>query len=386
MNHFQTSLLYFFLISFSITYGAINCRLNSRNWCVFYNISTNNTHSFFEPSYPDRSNVELIAFNYSMIPILTSELCETFPKLRSLALDECFLNQIQDAALSSCTNLVGFDIRDNFVTEINPYLFVNNSKIRRIDFSYNKLKHIDVKMFRSTKNLEILLLINNYLFHFDVVGIPKLEKLRELYLNFNNLLDLDEKVLINRFPKLKRLGLKGNLFECQNLDSMIKVINKSDVKLETHLKHPRTRYLPYKTREINEIVCFDRDLHYKAIADEILKSRPAPCSVTSDLIKQPSKKQENSNNNTIGVQDGVPLNLSHSILITVIQLVSSGLISFCIAMLIWHAWYWNKTLTVFAGSEPSKDYAYYVTTMQFQASASGPGPSRWKRIGTSLAT
>lgn len=93
MNHFQTFWFFFPFISYHIVYGSIDCVKND-DYCTFYNISTNETHPLFNPSYINRLEVEKIDFINSKMQILTSELCETFPFLAELILFNCSLNQI----------------------------------------------------------------------------------------------------------------------------------------------------------------------------------------------------------------------------------------------------------------------------------------------------
>lgn len=275
MKHFKIILLCFFLSWHPIVEGAIDCVSNEDvmfiyNWCIFKGISTTETHPFFEPSYRNRWQVERITFDNSTIPILTSEICETFPNLLHLELRGCSLNRIQDRALS-CDKLEFFSIEGNVVTEINPNLLWYKPNLKTIDFSNNKLTYIDVKMFESTKNLVHLELSNNNLFHLDIAGIPNLENLRQLYINNNNLLDLDETALVTKFPNLRILGLEGNLFQCQNLETMLKVIGERNIKLEPLLIFRRTRLLVHSRSAINNVDCFDRDFHSKVVSFEILK-------------------------------------------------------------------------------------------------------------------
>lgn len=324
MNHFQTFLLHFLISTHPVVHSAIDCVMNSDNWCIFDGINLNETHPFFEPSYHDPSQVQKIFFNNSKIPILTWELCETFPNLRELDPTKCSLKRIMNGALKSCAKLERLKISNNAVTEINSYLFVSNPKMTHIRFASNKLTDIDVEMFNSTTNLELLELHNNSLVRFDVLGIPMLQNLHTLSLNLNNLLDLNETVLVFKFPNLKKLWLEGNLFECRNLELMLKVINENNNIIQRPSSNSRTRPSTYNITNIDGIECLDRESYSKAIVDEIRMTQPVDCSVEQDIIKEVSAKDDNPN-----------------VLITVIQLISSGLIFFCMVILAWQGWFWQ---------------------------------------------
>lgn len=343
--------------------------MNRDNWCIFESISTNETHPYFQPSFPDPSKVERISFKNSKMPLLTNEMCLAFPNLKQLDPVECSLKRIEDGALSSCHNLFAFKIWSNVVTEINPNLFMTNPDMIYILFSSNKLTHINVTMFERTKKLEILDLNNNFLVHLDVGRMQKLEKLRSLSINVNNLLDLDENGVVNKFPNLKSLHMEGNLFECRNLEVMIKVFKGKSVDLKELHNYRRPRPSAYNIRKINDIECLDRDGYFKAVLD---------------VFEEVKTSQDNSCHAVLGSDDASNLRITVSIL------TSSGLILFCIALLIWHGFQSRKSLKINSeemNQNPSiyMPTAYYETTMRFRESAYGPGPSRWEYKGKSLA-
>lgn len=149
-------------------------------------------------------------------------------------------------------------------------------------------------MFENTKNLGHLALSYNLLFHFDMVGMPKLENLFNLELNFDNLLDFNENVLVDKFPRLRRIGLEGNLFECRNLQSMLGVMRARKIEISTITLLHRVWGLRYAyISQTNDIDCLERELHFKAVVDQITKNKPATCFAKSELIRVVTKEQDN---------------------------------------------------------------------------------------------
>lgn len=306
------------------------------------------------------------------MPLLTGEICKAFPNLKQLDPVECSLYRVEDGALASCHNLFAFKIWSNIVTEVNPNLFINNPDMLYVLFSSNKLTHIDVKMFENTKKLEILDLNNNFLVHFNVGAITKLDKLYTLSINVNNLLDLDENAVVNKFPNLKSLNMEDNLLECRNLEMMIKVFKGKDIDLKQLHGFRRTRSPAYKTRKIDEIECLDREEYFKAVLEETKRTKGDSCPAVSDMVVLGSGTEDDSN-----------------LRIVIVQLISSGLILFCIVFLIWHGFYLRRSLTISEDLNQEQTIysptAYYETRMAFRSSAYGPGPSRWEYRGKSLA-
>lgn len=266
MNHFETFLLYSFLVCHPIVYGAIYCRITPDILCQLYDISTNETHPFFQPYSYEESYITryvgAISFDNSTVRLLTTQICRAFPYLWSFDLKNSSLNRIEDGALLACTKLQRFNISGNNVTELNLNLFVSNPNLERIDVSYNKLTQIDMKIFESTKNLKFLYLNNNFLFQLDVVGMPKLERLEQLHLDYNNFLDLNEDALVERCPNLENITLKGNSFECRNLESIVKVFHARNITVDHRGPHDYT---------VSESKCLDRRPHYSLFVDAMMK-------------------------------------------------------------------------------------------------------------------
>lgn len=270
MNHFKTFLFVFCIYSHQIASGAIDCVMDSDNWCIFEGISTSERYPYFEPSYPNPLTVQTIFIGYSTMPILTTEICAKFSNLKTLVVQKCSLDQIKDGALSSCTELERFEIKSNGITKLlNLNLFANNQNLTFIDLSYNKLMHIDVKMFENTKKLFHLDLSNNLILQFGSVGMPKLENLWKLNLNNNNLLILNETVLVDKFPNLKHIGLGGNLFDCQKLESMLTMFDARNTNLMNGC-YQRIRHASFKIKQIYGTDCLDREALAKLVAAEIM--------------------------------------------------------------------------------------------------------------------
>lgn len=263
-----------------LVFGITICEMDpARRTCTFTRVITNVTHPYFHPSFPDPIKIEEVSVENSKYLVLTDEICKMFPNLKNLQLKQCFLKYINDGALNNCLNLISLDISNNDVTEVNRDLFKSNSKLEGISFSSNKISYVDTKMFTYTKNLISLDLDDNFLVHFDFQCLPILEKVAVFNINTNNLLNLDEKSLFEKFPMLTALGIDDNLLECRSLEILMKVIQEKEVEQLIDFGQ-RNRIPSYKTNLFEDVECLDDEEHSKAIKDNlgmVQKARQDSC-------------------------------------------------------------------------------------------------------------
>lgn len=95
---------------------------------------------------------------------------------------------------------------------MNPNLFKGNPNLEAIFFEHNSLKNIDGNIFDPVKKLKFLSLSRNYLTEFPIDQFPKLDKLEKLHIFSNDLTDLDEQTLLEKFPILQQITMHNFRF------------------------------------------------------------------------------------------------------------------------------------------------------------------------------
>lgn len=165
------------------------------------------------------------------MPTLTNELCNTFLYLQKLYADQLSMESIDNYALQKCKNLTYVSFGNNKLTNLESNIFEGSPNLDYISFEGNRLKTIDVSMFNPVKQLKELHLGENFLTEFPIQKFAKLANLTDLSIHSNNLSDLDEQGLVDKFPKLKKIYLQGNLFECDRLKIIIDALRKNNVEL-----------------------------------------------------------------------------------------------------------------------------------------------------------
>lgn len=143
------------------------------------------------------------------LPKLTSDICNTMPNLEFLWVSTG-LQEIDVGALDNCTNLENISLYHNKLTKIDSELFKNTPKILEIHLYENQLTELDPSLLRNTPALEKLSLSTNLLKEIRFDQMPRLEKLKELDVNYNELSDVDEFAVVDKFPALT------NFVFCEN--------------------------------------------------------------------------------------------------------------------------------------------------------------------------
>lgn len=220
--------------------NAIQCTLNGTT-CTFFGVFTTSTNQLFKPSSVNNNLVETILFKQSTMHTLTKEMCEVFPNLKQLVVDFVSLEQIAPNALQKCKNLTNISFWINKLVEVDRHLFKENAQLGRVVFQNNKIKIIDGRMFENQLKLYELNIAQNQLIDFAMHGFPTLEKLETLYIHENDITDLDENELTNKFPNLKVIYMHNNLFDCNRPRIIINTLRRKNIQLLEFRKEKMTR-------------------------------------------------------------------------------------------------------------------------------------------------
>ena len=146
----------------------------------------------------------------AQIHTLTSDICNAFPNLKGFLVLGAGTEEIEVDALNNCKNLEVLYLFLDDLIKIDPELLKENSKLTEINFSYNVIEEVDPDMLKFTTILKELDLSGNQLKEFNYARMPIMEKLINFEIDRNNLAEIDQNLLIEKMPNLKRIKFCGN--------------------------------------------------------------------------------------------------------------------------------------------------------------------------------
>lgn len=143
---------------------------------------------------------------------LTSDLCDAFPNIEIFNADFLGLEKIEQNAFENCKKLdrVYFSRNKLEDDDLTQDTFKHNPKMRSLLLEGNRFKKLDMTVFNNLQKLEELRLYRNELEQFDLKNVTPLKKLDSLYLEYNQLPDVDETEIVMKFPNLKEISLCHN--------------------------------------------------------------------------------------------------------------------------------------------------------------------------------
>lgn len=210
--------------------NAAKCLTDQDDWCVFNKISITELFTQFYPSAKTPSNVEKIKFHTSRLHTFSNKICERFLNLEKLDLSSVLLRKIDADGFHHCIKLKWLNLSNNQLTEIDSILFTNNKNLELIDLHGNYLKEIDLSLLMGLTHLMSLDVSRNRLQAFSIYKSPKLNQLGELYLQYNELTELNENALVHNFPNLEKLGIEGNLMHCKRVEEMLIIFAENGIE------------------------------------------------------------------------------------------------------------------------------------------------------------
>lgn len=217
----------FLLLSLLSKTTAFQCDTSSNVTCILNGINTNETNTFVNLTPDDE--VTTIQFEETRIHTFTKDICEAFPKLENLFARQLSLKIVASDALNSCMNLKSISFNHNLLETLDARLFEKTVKLNFVSFAFNRLRKIEGKLFEPLVNLHTLSLNSNYLRELPLDDFPKLQDLDRLNIDFNNIRRLDEWLLVSKFPNLKAIDFRRNLFDCDRLKAIINLMDSKQI-------------------------------------------------------------------------------------------------------------------------------------------------------------
>lgn len=239
------------LISVCILYVSCDkvykCEI-SEDTCVFSNIKLTSINYNWIPEADEPNNVTIVEFTGSKIPIITKNICDYFPNLRELWLEELSIKEVKEDAFHSCSALTRLFLYGNLIEHLHPQTFWYMKKLKTLSLHTNRIGTLDdYQIFSNLGALYELDIGNNNLTTISPELFRHNWKLRALGLYANDLSDFEVEVILSYLPLLRALFLDDNEISCTRMVEIILLLKSKNIyfyDLEAKLK---IRYYPQQT-------------------------------------------------------------------------------------------------------------------------------------------
>lgn len=237
---------------------AFQCLPTTPGWCRLSKIDLPAIASNFKIIASNPFDIKDVHLQCSSLPILSSNICNTFPNVEFISAISCGIKQILPDALANCTKLQVLSVHDNRIKDLPVNLFENTRNLEQLYISKNPIEQLPHTIFQNLYNLRRLDMDHNHLTEFDAANLLRdLPNLEYFEIHSNRLLDLNVTAVIKTLPRLKEIWIGDNDFECGRLEEILREFDAHHIRAKTYVMSPEKRKRPYKPDHINGTECLD---------------------------------------------------------------------------------------------------------------------------------
>lgn len=216
--------------------------------CQFVGVVLNTTHYEWQPAADYPNTVLHVSFGSSIIPIFTKGICELFPILEQLYLQDLEIVEVKEDAFHACSALTHLFLHRNRVKRLYPNTFLYTRNLILIFLEQNEIEHLEGDhLFANMPKLALLSLYDNNLTNFSPDLIRNCESLGSLYLQSNDLSDLDVVQIVENLPSLEGIQLDDNEISCVRLVEILSFFEAKGISGGITKEGSKTRYYPQQS-------------------------------------------------------------------------------------------------------------------------------------------
>lgn len=138
---------------------------------------------------------------------------------------------VEKDAFSECKELKIIGLEDNRISFLHEDTFKQNIKLEELYLSRNQLEFLEEDLFVSLINLRWLSIASNLLRFFPATLIRNQKYMTDLYLECNQIMEINERQLTSYAPNLAKLNIDGNDLLCNRVEQIVKTFQEKNVKL-----------------------------------------------------------------------------------------------------------------------------------------------------------
>lgn len=141
----------------------------------------------------------------SFVPILTSDICETFPNLLSFNAKFVSIEEIHADAFEKCSDLQYLDLFSNPIKKLPERTFAGLSKLNQLYLTGAVLPETSEGLFRDMAPLKMLWLMSNKIVSLPAKVFEGLVNLEKIFLYSNELKDFKVGEALKNLKNLKEI-------------------------------------------------------------------------------------------------------------------------------------------------------------------------------------
>jgi len=222
-----------------------------------------------------------VIVNNANIPVLGSDICDTFGNLKYLNFFPSQIEVIQTNAFSNCLLLEFLSLVGQQIRHLDEDTFAGLTRLDTLYLAGNQLTQLPTGLFRDLKSLSGLHVYFNQLTEFSSGLVQNTLELRYLFLQTNEIFDLDIYGIVQALPKLNVINFDDNNFNCDHMWSYFSYLQQQNVTIAYAAKN-KPRSFGYQLFNLNQFACLESDIWNAEFAAYLAAKQR---EVTSKLIE-----------------------------------------------------------------------------------------------------
>lgn len=285
----------------------VNCSIEETNrthFCYPYPFEVTRQQPIFMPISLNYSADEILGIQFNeptlkmgltTIPLLTSSSCDFLPNLEEYYANATGIQEVDENAFYKCINLTTLNLHVNKIKFLKRNTFNRNINLELLDLHENRLESpLDPDLFKNLRNLKILALDCNKLYHVSWELFADLIQLNTLNLDSNYITDIDPSHILNNSLELQQFYLQDNDFRCKRLKRIIEILKPARIQVLATFRCNSTRKRQYMPKDVDDVICLSEEQYLLEGHDTLMLERnnsTTMMNVRRELMKKEGKKE-----------------------------------------------------------------------------------------------
>lgn len=234
------------------------CQVDQDGGCRFENVILTKSQPNWQPvaNTSDYSSVVDIQIQWSVIPVLTHDICRTFPSIKRFWLYSQHVEEIHENAFENCTKLEIIALVGNpLLTKVPRGLFKNTQRLGTLHIFDNQIQNFELGTFDNLTYLQYLDVKGNNLTIFQPKLLKNNRNLQKLLIYSNELSELDTERLLEYVPKLDYISFNDNEISCVRMVEMVKSLRSRKIYVATNTSIPKKMRYYTQQKVFKDYIC-----------------------------------------------------------------------------------------------------------------------------------